>query len=248
MKIPKLFSRQAQTPNNNWRDQITRPASVLEVGGFRPTNDPFASSFGEVRVGFSGSTWPMRNGKPLLPICQMNLNDAPFVPDSLEDVVLLQVFIASDWWSSDLVVMDNVQDENTPFCIMTFDSLEGLQPIEVPDHGSTILPFEARWEPVHQLDYPTHDTMPIDFDALGIGSFYEQDGIDKIHRTKVGGWPSCIQSEPWWDYQPDGKDFEFVLQVDTEEKAKCFWGDSGSVFVARDKNMKSRWAIEGQCY
>lgn len=236
-------------PGTDWRKLVEKQCSSLIVGGFRPSGELTSSCFGEVRAARKGEIWPEYNGQALWPVCQLNLLDAPFVPDNLRDIAMLQIFVAEDYWSSDFVVTDSTDvNPSGPFFIRVYNTLENLQSVQVPRHTSTFKPFEARWKAEIQTDYPTHDTMPIDFDALGIGEYYEQDGIDGVQATKLGGWPSCIQSEPWWDYRTQGKGFEYALQIDSEEKAKCWWGDAGAVYIARHKNKKNLWAIDSQCY
>lgn len=250
MRVPKFWRARKEMTSKivDWRSQITKPASALEVGGFRPTGNPNTSCFGEVRVARNSNDWPHRRGKPLWPVCQLNILEAPFVPNGLKDLAMLQFFIADDYISSDNVVADSDDDESvSSFFVRAYPCLDDLVPVSAPSHGSAFLPFEARWMDKHQTDYPTHDTMPIDFDSLGVGDYYEQQGIDGVHKTKLAGWPSCIQSEPWWDYREEGDGFEYVLQIDSEEKSKCWWGDGGAVFVARHKKKRNLWAFDLQC-
>ena len=54
----------------------TRKASILQVGGFRPTFDPTASNFGIAPLGLPEEEWPVWDSKPLLFVCQMNLSTA----------------------------------------------------------------------------------------------------------------------------------------------------------------------------
>ena len=234
---------------SDWRQLVTKPTSVLNIGGFRPSGEQTASYFGEIRVIKSDEVWPTHNGKSLWPVCQLNLTKAPFVPANLTDLSMIQVFVAEDCMLAGNVI-SNSSDKvpNSPFFIRCYRDIDALQPAVVPDHGSSILPFEARWNDDPSTDYPTHDTMPIDFDALGIGDFYDQDGIDGVWRTKIGGWPSCIQSEPWWDYREDGAEFEFALQINSEDKSKCWWGDGGSVYIARHRSDPNLWAFDTQCF
>ncbi|WP_243614700.1 DUF1963 domain-containing protein [Shimia aestuarii] len=242
-RIPKAKSE------TDWRSLIERRCSSLSVGGFRPSGELTSSCFGEVRASRKGEIWPELHGEALWPVCQLNLLDAPFVPDNLSDIALLQVFVSEDYWSSDFATVDSSEEVlKSPFFIRVYDSLAELQQVKVPSHKSPFKAFEARWNDQVQVDYPTHDTMPIDFDQLGIGDYYDQEGIDGVLATKLGGWPSCIQSEPWWDYRMEGQGFEYALQLDSEEKANCWWGDAGTVYIARHKTKKHLWAIDFQCY
>jgi uncharacterized protein YwqG len=72
----------------------TRRASVLEVGGFRPTGAPEASHFGLTPLGKPGEGYPLNAaGQPLEFICQLNLTQAPFVPEVMSDIALITFFV-----------------------------------------------------------------------------------------------------------------------------------------------------------
>src|ERR1700685_841574 len=71
----------------------TRKASVVHVGGFRPTGDPFASNFGLRALGAEGEEWPTMKGEPLLFLCSLDLEAAPAVPPLLEDIALITFFV-----------------------------------------------------------------------------------------------------------------------------------------------------------
>ncbi len=252
MKIPKFLNRKRTVipaVANDWRPLITKPASVLSVGGFRPSGGLTSSCFGEIRACREDEEWPIFDGKPLWPVCQLNLRDAPFVPEILNDIALLQIFVSQNHWSSNFDIIDSADAApKSPFFIRKYESFDRLIPVTVPEHNSHFLAFEAKWKEGCLTDYPTHDTMPIDFSKLGIGDYYDQTDIEQLYGTKIGGWPCCIQGEPWWDYRKEGREFEFALQIDSEEKAKCYWGDSGSVYIARHQTNRSIWAIDIQCY
>lgn len=162
---------------------------------------------------------------------------------------MLQFFVADEYWKYEHSIIDATKGPlASPFYIRTYNTLDVLESVQAPNNTSPFKPFEAEWQKQILIDYPTHDTMPIDFDALDIGDYYDQEGVEQVYATKLGGWPSCIQSEPWWDYREEGKDFEFALQIDSEEKANCWWGDNGSVYVARHKTKKDLWVVDWQCY
>ncbi len=236
------------TPQN-WRSKIIRPTSILEVGGFRPTGEIYASRFGEIRAELHGEKWPVKFGKPLWPLCQINLVQAPYKPKILQDLSMLSLFIDEDY----IVLEDNVIDTaNSPeghnWWLRTYNCSDELGPVIAPETSSYVRPFECRWQDEIAEDYPTHDTLPIDFDNLGIGDYYDQEDNDVILRTKIGGWPACVQSEPWWLYKQNGQEFEYALQIDSEDKAHWMWGDSGTAYIARNTKNPNRWAIDIQFY
>ena len=103
----------------------TRKASVLHVGGFRPTFQPAASNFGLAPLGLPGEEWPIWESKPLLFVCQMNLTTAPAAPPLLAGVQLLTFFIDPE--------LGTLSKENgADWRLRTYRSLEGLAPIPAP--------------------------------------------------------------------------------------------------------------------
>ena len=69
-------------------------------------------------------------------------------------------------------------------------------------------------------------------------------------RTKIGGEPSVIQSEPWWDYQAHPAEPQYCLQINSEEKVGLAWGDAGMVYLARGtaSGHEYEWFLDWQCY
>jgi uncharacterized protein YwqG len=55
--------------------------------------------------------------------------------------------------------------------------------------------------------------------------------------TKVGGWPSYIQSSIGSD--------DFVFQIGSEEKTRWMWGDNGNGYFSFTDN---RWYLYWDCY
>lgn len=221
----------------------TRKASILHVGGFRPTNDPFASNFGSQPLGAPGEVWPDSNGKPLLFICQMNLTTAPAVPPLLADLQFLTFFV-------DLEASPLSQENGSDWRLFAYPSLAGLAPIARPANAPTLnRGFECRWETVD--DHPSFDdparVVPEDFDDSDES---EDSGADNVARTKIGGYPSTIQSEPWWDSEDHPAKPQYCLQINSEEKASLAWGDAGTVYLARGtaEGARNQWFLDWQTY
>ena len=235
--------------SEDWRARITRPALVLDVGGFRPSGRPDAPRFGEVRLERPGEVWPTFRDRPLWPVCQLNLSEAAFRPAGLEDVALLAFFATGDvasMGSTDWIDA-SLSPDGYAWFVRAYPSLDGLVTTSPPDHGSPLRPFEARWRDVPELDYPTHDLLDqAGYDEDALGDYYDHEGVRTLDGTKLGGWPRCIQSEPWWDYRGRGTDVRYVLQIDTEEKANWFWGDAGCGYLARSPSRPSVWALDFQ--
>ena len=118
----------------------TRKTSIVQVGGFRPTLDPFASNFGMTPLGLADEDWPTSKGKPMLFVCQLNLTTAPVVPARLEDIKLITFFVEPETAALS-------EDNGDNWCLRAYKSLDGLSPrVAPPDAPKVKKGFECRWE------------------------------------------------------------------------------------------------------
>ena len=194
-----------------------RKISILQVGGFRPTLDPFATNFGMKPLALPAETWPESSGKPMMFICQLNLTSAPVIPDRLADIRLITFFVEPETAA--------LHEENGHnWCLRAYRSLEGLVPVNAPPDAPRVKKgFECQW----------------------------QESADaRAERTKLGGTPSQIQSEPWWQYRAHPAHPAYCLQINSEEKAGIMWGDSGALFLARGTapGTEDQWFLDIQFY
>jgi hypothetical protein len=177
-----------------------RKASVLQVGGFRPTNNLSASNFGRKPLGSSGDAWPVWNGTPMLFVCQLNLTAAPAVPVLLEDIKLITFFVAPK--------TEHLQKENgKDWRLRPYKSLNDLAPLSAPSDAPRVeRGFECRWEAC--ADYPTYDDP-----ELQVPDGFEPSDVDleNVRRTKIGGYASHIQSELWWEQPGTPRQTEVLL-------------------------------------
>lgn len=114
--------------------------SIVQVGGFRPSGDPFASHFGLRPLAAAGEPWPSANGKPLLFVCQLNLTAAPAVPPLLKDIALITFFVDPD-------LGELAKENGVDWSLRAYPSLNGLTPLSPPDGAPKLSRgFECRWE------------------------------------------------------------------------------------------------------
>lgn len=162
-----------------------RPTSLMQLGGFRPTDNPFASWFGRVLVSRPNESHPVHNGEPMLPLCQINCAGLPFRPSSLADIRLLTVFIAPDE-----LPMDTANGDG--WLLRAYTEQDELVPIVKPDYASPIKSFPIRYE-LGAVDYPCREDV-----AVQVPDEYD-DRYDELfpnyERSKVGGYPTLIQGE-----------------------------------------------------
>lgn len=219
------------------KKQLVRRASRAIVGGFRPSADPLASWFGKVNVAASEEDWPTSEGRPMMPLCQFNLTEVPFVPESLRDVVFIN---------------QNELPIGTPngdgWVLRAYPTLDGLVALAPPADKGFIKPFPVRWELIEE-DYPAWDDaaslrLPPEIDDNYHSLFETQQG------TKIGGWPFTVQSEIFWaprNQHPANP--EYVFQIDSESKAHWSWGDAGFGYIGRGTgSARDVWTLEWQCY
>jgi hypothetical protein len=69
-------------------------------------------------------------------------------------------------------------------------------------------------------------------------------------RTKIGGFPTEIQSEPWWEYRAHPANPEYCLQVNSEEKVGLIWGDGGRLAIGRgtSSGYENEWFLDWQSF
>lgn len=221
------------------RRRLVRKASVMSLGGFRPPADPFTTWFGRIRVALPHEIWPTDDGKPMLPLCQINCAELPYKPDALSDIALISVFITQNELPSDT-------PNGEGWSLRTYASLDGLVEIEEPKPTTLIKPFPVRWELIEE-DYPIWDDVDIKVPPEVAANYYDlfvnRDG------SKVGGCPTLIQSEIYWaPWNKHPANPAYVFQIDSEEKAHWAWGDAGVGYFGRGTGSATdQWAFEWQC-
>jgi hypothetical protein len=162
------------------------------------------------------------------------LTEAPWRPEILADIELLALFIPDD---GDLTT-----------ALRTYASLDALVSLVAPPHGSTIRECQVRYGNVAP-DFPRHDLLSDEFPP-NLRDLYDglYDEMNFVHASKLGGWPSCIQSEPLWYLREKDDDFSFAFQIDSESEAGLMWGDSGTVYFARSQRDLRKWTFDVQFY
>src|SRR5580704_650305 len=113
----------------------TRPASVLTIGGFRPTRNPLATHFGLPPVALLEESRPSVGERPLFFICQLKLTETPVVPELLRDIALLTVFI-------DMQARKLGRENGDGWLVRTYARLEGLRPLAIPTGATMPRGFE----------------------------------------------------------------------------------------------------------
>jgi uncharacterized protein YwqG len=231
---------------NEFRRVNTRPASVLTIGGFRPTRNPLATHFGLAPVALPKETWPCVGEHPLFFICQLNLTEAPFVPELARDIALLTVFI-------EMRDRRLGRENGDGWLVRAYSRLDGLRSLVIPAGATVPRGFEVRYELAE--DHPVYDDperkVPVGFDPSGVH-------LPNVQRTKIGGYASNIQSEQWWWYTYTPEEMlpghpsqpRYCFQIASEDKVGLYWGDNGILYFARGTSpgCEGQWFLDTQCY
>jgi hypothetical protein len=217
----------------------TRKASVLQVGGLRPSFEPAACNFGKSPLGLPGEEWPTWQSKPLLFVCQMNLAIAPAVPPVLADIQMITFFV-----NPEVGVLH--QENGADWRLRAYTSLEGLVPMVAPAGAPKVRKgFECRWEECE--DHPNYDDPEM---VIPAGFRRPPIELENVARTKIGGYASTIQSAPWWGHTDHPSNPKYCLQINSEEKVGLIWGDGGTIYVARgiESGSLDRWFLDWQSF
>ena len=225
-----------------FEQQIVKKAIVMDIGGFRPTEDPMTSWFGRVTHALPGESWPHQDGQPMHALAQVNLIEFPHRPKGLEDVDFITLFIGPKRLP--------VDDANgTNWLIRTYNSIDELVPLQQHETGSRIKAFPMRPRLVDN-DYPCWEDLPVaEPDTFGDDDYFEY--FENVGGFKFGGWPTLIQSEVYWapnNNHPARP--EYVFQIDSTDKGKWSWGDGGVGYFGRGTaaGQEDQWVLCWQCY
>ena len=225
-------------------DQHLRKASVAQIGGFRPTEEPITSWFGGGFVALPDEDWPSNENGLMIPLLQVRADELPHKPAALNDIALLNVFMDC---KEHPMTHETGGENGNGWLIRTYESLDGLVPIERGE-PTFVKPFQIKWL-LKEKDEPTGEQVMEILDLEDEIDPYELDDeqayyaayearYPEMGRTKFGGWPDFIQGSL--------DDEQFVFQIGSEEKPNWMWGDNGNGYFFRDDD--GGWRIEWDCY
>ena len=210
---------------------LLRPASVATAGGFRPPSDPATSWFCRA-VGQPGESLPQWNGRPMIPILQIRIDELPYVPEQLAQLALIVVF-----FDMEDLPLDRPHGEG--WLIREYTSTDGLVPL--PQAEQAFKPLPMRWTRIED-DAPGWEdawSLPINMDALvadDAGSDAFSDNFECHDQTKVGGYPADIQGAVGLE--------DFMFQINSEDRVGLIWGASGMAYFFRLPDGTWRWSCQ----
>lgn len=239
--LPVVFDIKSKTSQKYQKifeqlDMLLRPASVAQIGGTPPSGNILTSYFGGQFVGLPGEEWPLFRGRNMLPLIQVRLDELPFVPNELANIMLFSVFI-----DPELPPVEAVNGNG--WLIRTYSSLSPLEPIATPATINPLKAFQILWV-LEEKDSPSWEDVWENIKALDTDEIEPFLKLFQVRyktspKTKIGGWPSYIQSRI-------DSDERFVFQINSEPKANWMWEDNGSGYFFRDSSQT--WKLHWQCY
>ena len=223
------------------RRRLRRPAVIFLSREDEACPEKKLSRLGRVTRQRPGEDWPRDSeGKPLVPLATLFIDELPAVPTALDGMKLITVFTPQDPWEA--------FDEPRCGCVIrTYDSTEGL---ELCDYGA------AEFTPRVLLPQVVENDMPQFPDCGGTGELwgaidklgrvlgldYEEDIMEGEYDThKLGGYPGFAQDAP---ELPEG--YAFVLQIASDPAAELDIGDDGKYFFFYNPRTKD-WRVHMDC-
>ena len=184
----------------------------------------------------------------MIGLAQLNLKESPWVPEILCPYALLALFIAEE--EGDLLIPDG-RPNGDGWLLRAYQSLDDLSPAFAPRPPDWLRPRQLEWQPIE--DVPSWEDVGslVDYrfiEALLGGSDYG-DIVGRPHDgTKLGGWPTLIQSEISWaplNRHPASPAYAF--QIDSHEKAGLNLWDGGVLHVGLGQiDGQPVWVAETQ--
>ncbi len=230
---------------NKYEQQIkatSKPAAIFQIGGFKSPKNIKSSWFGKVLVGKKGEEWPESNGKPMIPLCQLDVSDLPYKPENIKDIEFISVFVGGE---RDLPC--DHEPNGTKWCLRTYNKLDQLIPITQPNYNSSIKPIPIRPSGVVK-DYPSIVESPLNIlfehDDSYLDKYPNHEGI------KFGGYPALIQYNEIFDLKNYTSNPQYIFLIDSIKEANWMWGDIGVGYfgIGTDKNGNDVWSLEWECY
>ncbi len=236
--LKKLFS--SWNSDKEFRDVIIRKSVELEIGGQRPNNNFRSSWFGKVCLAEKHEAWPVYDGKPMKPLCQINLSELEFKPNTLNGIDFITIFIADE---NNVPI---IESNGNGWLLRSYPDINKLERINRPDLKSTIKEFQM-FPKGCSIDYPTWEDCPVQIPNKYEANFHEI--FANKSGFKIGGWPTLIQGPIFSGIDPSNKT-EYAFQIDSvaTDKAGFYLGDSGVLYFGLDRTEnRMQWEMTWQC-
>jgi hypothetical protein len=197
--------------------------------------------FGGVNACALGEEWPHFAGRPMQPVAQLNLLDAPYVPEHVRDVALIAVFFDREATPAHAKNGDG-------WLLRAYPNLECLKPLPAPPEFAKLRARPARYT-LLKRDFPDWD----DAASLNVPDDLADDWEEEFgsaEGSKIGGWPTLLQSEIYW--APGNEHYanpQFAFQLARMDKLKTsIPADSFGYFGRGTGGASAVWTFAWQSY
>jgi hypothetical protein len=234
------------------QERLARPATLIDIVKGPPAPIPSASWFGRVNLRLPHESWPIDSGGAMLPIAQLDLREAPFVPPALRDIEVITVFFGRGALPSDA-------ENGNGWLVRAYPDASALFALDAPER---ILHAHSEWSasepPIKprpiayraiERDFPDWDDVALEMEIPEELEESWEEHFGATRGCKLGGWPSLIQSEIFWS--PDNlhpANPEYVLQLESVPKANVtFFADSVCHVGRGTGDARDAWSFAWQC-
>lgn len=221
------------------KSKLQKKATIFHTGGFRPTNEKLESWIGKVAWQKRGEQQSLdEDGNEMIPLATIFLDGLEFVPEALNGVKLITVFLSSN-------VLDNLIDKNLAkyFKIKLYSDIDDIEKCEYISEQMLAFPLKPQ---LVENDYPMWED--IDDDMIKVILDKEKnEGIDyyidiaddnlNYSMHKIGGNPSIIQGKVGFS-----EGYQYVMQITSDDKAEFNIVDSGNFYFAYNPE-KNDWEV-----
>lgn len=213
------------------KSELVKKATGFKSGGFKPTNSISESWIGRVYLYLENEEIPLDNqGRQMFPLFQIYLKNLPFIPEILKESELITAFISQDF------PMDLNKNGNN-WIVREYSDISQIVIKDLKNENSYIKPFPLSHHLIEK-DYPVWEDQEIPEDITDRINEMEDSGIIESYydvfknhyEHKLGGYAAYCQSGINF-----GEDYEFVMQIASDEKAHLNIVDSGNFYFAKNR-------------
>ncbi|MCB9759661.1 MAG: DUF1963 domain-containing protein [Alphaproteobacteria bacterium] len=209
---PEIARRVARM--DAFTEAMGRDCSVAECGPLAPDASPFASRLLGPGMLRPDEPWPTHEGRPMYSLLQVNLGEAPAVPEPLRGYAWMGVYL-----DPSVMLIDQLW-EGEGWALRLYRDLTGLAPRPSPQAKprGNWTPQAITWTPFRDIPHPFSDlahALPPPWDDLiddvsiiWYRAFPGGRGARHATCTKLGGFASIHQDEC-----PTGRPDAFVFQI-----------------------------------
>ena len=220
------------------KNRLVRRATAFAPGSFKPTFSDKESWLGRVIFYKEDEEIPEdAAGRLMLPLLQLSLEGLPYIPDGLQNTRMLTLFISED-------LPDGIATPDADWVLREYSTSDPLidKDLENPDSYIRSFPLKTTFLPE---DYPVWDSGNISTDLEAEIIRLEESGeiddyynvVEKHYGHKLGGYPTFYQPGVNFD-----EDFEFKLQIASDEKVRLNIIENGTIFLAKHKH-NCQWQL-----